>query len=129
MNSVALSVLRGPASAAMIDTVASFATSAATMSIAATSLSGMNAAQARLDSAGHNIANLQTEGFRRQLVQQSSVAPAAGVTVSIGQASEPGNAEVDDMVGLIEAKHAFGANLMAFRTQDEMTASLLDIRA
>lgn len=95
---------------------------------ASASLSGMNSAQTRLDVAGHNVANLQTEGFRRQVAQAATAQPA-GVTVSIAQMPEAGNALEADTVGMIEAQHAFGANLMAFRAQDAMTASLLDIQA
>lgn len=117
--------MRGAAVAAIIG-VCDFA--APTMTPAASaSLSGMTAAQTRLDVAGHNVANLQTEGFRRQVAQAASAEP--GVTVSIGQMPEAGNDLAADTVGMIEAQHAFGANLMAFRTQDAMTASLLDLEA
>ena len=95
---------------------------------ASASLSGLNAAQTRLDVAGHNVANSLTEGFRRQVAQPATAQPA-GVTVSIAQMPEAGHDLAADTVGMIEARHAFGANLMVFRAQDAMSSSLLDIRA
>ena len=92
------------------------------MSIA---LSGLQSAQTRLGAAGHNIANLGTTGFRRQTVEAAAV-PAGGVTVSLGQAPQTGNAIEEDMVGLLSAKHHFLANLAVFKTQDRMLGSLLD---
>ena len=53
------------------------------MSISAIALSGMNAAQTGLQVAAHNIANLNTAGFRRQQVLQpkSGSYPVAGSQV------------------------------------------------
>jgi flagellar hook protein FlgE len=88
-------------------------------------LSGMQAAQTQLGAAGHNIANQGTVGFRRQTVQ-AQPAPTGGVQVSLGRASEPGTALEEDVVGLLQAKHAFMANLAVFKTQDRMMGSLID---
>ena len=41
-------------------------------SATATGLSGMRAAQRNLDTSAHNVANLQTPGFRRQAVEQTA---------------------------------------------------------
>ena len=43
------------------------------MTIASIALSGLNASQARLNTAAHNIANSQTEDFHRQRVQQTAL--------------------------------------------------------
>jgi flagellar hook protein FlgE len=94
-------------------------------SISAISLSGMNAAQTSLDASAHNIANVATGGFRRQLVAQATTSPD-GVTTSLTQASEPGNAIEADMVGQLAAKNSFLANLAVFRTSDKMLGALLD---
>lgn len=95
------------------------------MSVSAIALSGMNAAQTGLQAAGHNIANLNTEGFRRQQVQQASVAPA-GVSTMLTRSSEPGESMLTDMVGLLQSKNAFLANLAVFRHHDDAIGSLLD---
>lgn len=93
-----------------------------TLSIA---LSGLQAAQTGLGTAGHNIANSATPGFRRQTADARAV-PEGGVAVSITQASRAGHALEEDMVGLLQAKHAFMANLAVFKAQDRMLGSLLD---
>lgn len=93
--------------------------------VSSTALSGLQAAQTRLSAAGHNIANAATPGFRRQTVD-SSARPAGGVTTTLRTADVPGEDLASDVVGLVEAKHAFGANLQVFRAQDAMMGSLLD---
>ena len=95
------------------------------MSVSATALSGMNAAQTGLQVAGHNIANLSTEGYRRHQVLQSSVAPT-GVSTTLTRSAEPGDTMLTDMVGLLQSKNAFLANLAVFRHQDDALGSLLD---
>jgi flagellar hook-associated protein FlgK len=95
------------------------------MSVSAIALSGMNAAQTGLQVAAHNIANLNTEGFRRQQVVQTSVAPA-GVSTTLTRSAEPGDSMITDMVGLLQSKNAFLANLAVFRHQDDAMGSLLD---
>jgi len=89
----------------------------------------MNAAQLNLQASAHNIANLSTEGFRREEVVQSEAANGAGVEASLTQASAPGNAMETDLVGLLQGKNAFLANLAVFRASDRMHGALLDIAA
>jgi flagellar basal body rod protein FlgC len=97
-------------------------------SIASIALSGLNAASNQLATAAHNIANAQTPGFRRQLVQQAAQ-PDGGVVVSIGQAAEPGDALVEDGVTQISATYAFKANVLAQKAQDRLLGGLLDLTA
>lgn len=83
------------------------------MMIAATqALSGMNRSQDSLQRHAHNLANLGTEGFRR--------------STASGPAPAPGAALEADLVGQLQAKNAFLANLAVFRSSDAMTGSLLD---
>ena len=96
------------------------------LSTSAIALSGMNAAQTSLQASAHNIANLNTGGFRRQQVVQSS-SSSGGVSVSLAQAQESGESMVTDVVGLLQAKNSFLANLSVFRTSDRMLGSLLDV--
>ena len=95
-------------------------------SISAISLSGMNAAQSALSVSAHNIANLGTAGFRRQEVRQTAV-ESGGVSTDVRAAAEPGEAMAADMVGLLQAKNSFLANLAVFRRGDAMTGALLDV--
>lgn len=100
----------------------------ATSAIAATALSGMNAAQTRLDVAGHNIANLNTQDFRREQASQSTTL-TGGVSASVSRVSVPGSALEADMVDQLQAKNSFLANLSVFRTSDRMMGALLDTTA
>ncbi len=97
-------------------------------SIASIASSGLNAAQWGLNSAAHNIANLQTPGFRRQITAQAAQ-PEGGVSVSIGRAPEPGSALVEDIVGQKLAGYSFQANVMTLKAWDRMLGSLLDTQA
>lgn len=91
--------------------------------------SGMRAAQQRLDSSAHNIANLQTAEFRRQTTNQQTEPAQGGVRASNAPAKTPGNALETDMVGQIAATYDFAANLQAFKRQDQMLGALLDEKA
>ena len=97
-------------------------------SISAISLSGLQAAQTRLNSSAHNIANGQTEGFRRLEVQQQTQADG-GVSTQVDRAAAPGEALATDMVDQLQAKNSFLANLSVFKTNDRMLGSLLDAKA
>jgi len=94
-------------------------------SIASISLSGLNAAQAQLDASAHNVANLATEGFRRQEVVQSEQA-GGGVNTTRVQAQQVGDSLETDVVTQLQAKNAFLANLAVFKTADKMAGALFD---
>jgi flagellar basal-body rod protein FlgC len=84
-------------------------------SIAAIAASGMSAASQRLRSAAHNVANVQTEGFRREMVVSSTL-PGGGVTTRTVSSESVGPSIEADMVAQLQARNAFGANLSVFRT-------------
>lgn len=91
-------------------------------------LSGMQAAQTQLRASAHNVANLPTEGFRRQQVQQTARA-GGGVDATIVRAPSAGADLVRDVVAQLQAKNAFVANLAVFKTADAVAGALLDTRA
>jgi flagellar basal body rod protein FlgC len=93
-------------------------------SISSISLSGMNAAQTSMSASAFNIANPGIDGSRREQVQQSTVSPA-GITANVGHAVRTGDDSVTDMVGMLQAKNAFLANLAVFKTGAGMTGTLL----
>lgn len=93
-----------------------------------TSLSGMNAAQTRLDVAGHNIANLSTQNFTRQEVRQSDSANG-GVSVSLTSSSAVGNNLEADMVEQLQSKSLYQANLSVLKAKNDMMGTLVDIKA
>ena len=88
-------------------------------------LSGMNAAQVALNTSAHNVANLGTEGFRRQETVQTE-APGGGVRTTIKRADREGDALETDLVAQLQAKNAFLANLQVFKTSSKMAGTLLD---
>ena len=105
-------------------------------SAAAIGLSGMRAAQLRLDVSAHNVSNVQTPGFQRQQVAQTAQPATGGVSVQVGQ--EPAsltqgpdgfNRLAEDMVEQRMSLYSFAANLRTVQTQDAMLGTLLDVRA
>jgi flagellar hook protein FlgE len=97
-------------------------------SITAIAFSGMNAATARLGVSAHNVANVQTVGFRRQQLQQQTQA-GGGVTTSVTQAEEAGSDLAADAVQQMTALYSFKANLRTVQVEHDMLGSLLDVKA
>jgi len=111
-------------------------TLASTTSAASVGLSGMRAAQLRLDVSAHNVANVQTPGFQRQQVSQTAQPASGGVRAQVSQ--EPSsfaqgngglNRLADDIVEQRTSLYSFAANLRTVQTQDVMLGSLLDVQA
>jgi len=96
--------------------------------LASTALAGLNTASTRLATAAHNIANAQTPGFRRQLVQQAAQ-PEDGVVVSLRQAGGVGEGLAEDVATQIAATYAFKANALTLKMHDRLLGSLLDATA
>jgi len=94
-------------------------------SLTAIALSGLQGAQLRVSSAGHNIANAMTPDFRRQVVQQQAI-EGGGVATTVDRAPVSGDALVEDLVMLKLGEHLFKANLQVLRTRDRMLGTLLD---
>lgn len=102
-------------------------------SATAIGLSGLRAAQTRLDTTAHNVANAQTPGFRRHTVQQTAVPDAGGVQTQVvredtEQAGDLGHL-AEDLVEQRSALYSFAANLKTIQTEDRMLGSLLDAQA
>lgn len=95
--------------------------------ISSIAVSGIHAAATRLDVSAHNVANDQTPGFRRQVVHQSQ--ETAGVVASVGKADEIGTDLAAEMVEQAAASYTYKANLKTIQTQDQLTGSLLDLKA
>lgn len=98
------------------------------MNVLSTALSGLQAAQARMNSAAHNVANAQTEGFRREQVVTS--AQAHGGTTAQLQKLPPSGADITaDLVEQQSASYAWRANLQTIKTVDTLVGSLLNAKA
>jgi flagellar hook protein FlgE len=97
-------------------------------SISRIAVSGLNASLAQLGSAAHNIANANTQGFHRQELKVTA-ASAGGGAFTTTQAPAAGCSLERDVVSQLVAKNAFMANLVVFRTADDMAGTLLSIRS
>lgn len=98
-------------------------------SLTAIASSGIQAAQLRLDSAAHNVANMNTPGFHRQTTRQQAVEPQGGVQAELERASTPGSALEQDVVEQMAATYAFKANVATLKTEQKVMGALLDIQA
>ena len=105
-------------------------------SAATIGLSGMRAAQQRLDTSAHNVANALTPGFQRQVVTQSAQPGLGGVDAQTGRASGTASAGggdfdhlAEDMVAQRMSVYSFAANLRTVETQDRVLGALLDAKA
>lgn len=91
--------------------------------------SGLQAAQLRLQASAHNVANMSTPRFHRDVVAQETLA-TGGVRAFVERAAEEeGVALEQEAVEQMSATYAFKANLQVLRTNDAVLGSLLDERA
>lgn len=110
------------------------------------SQSALQAFQKKTEASANNIANLNTDGFKKDVVTLSEGVPS-GVTANVRKDASPGplaqeqtatgeelveqsNVELtEELPNMILNQHAFAANLKAIRGQDEMNKSVLDLIA
>lgn len=97
-------------------------------SITSIGLSGLAAAQARLGSAAHNVANAASPGFHRQTVVAEARAEG-GVSFHFGRDAAAGADLAADLVAQRQAVYDFKANLRTLQAADAMTGALLDALA
>lgn len=99
-------------------------------SISSIGSSGLQAAQLRLDASANNVANMNTQGYRREVVAQEEVAESAGVRATVQrEQGANGVALEQEAVEQMSSTYAFRANLQTIKTQNEMMGSLLDVTA
>ena len=97
-------------------------------SVTAIATSGLRAADSALRASAHNLANLQTEGFRREGVVNTAQADG-GVATATTRAQAEGPSIHDDLVAQLQARNAFLANLAVFRAGTRAHGSVLDVYA
>ena len=109
-------------------------------------LSGLQAFAKKTENNANNVANMNTDGFKKDRVVLSAQSPQ-GVKATIEQVDAPGPvvAELTDqgyemieqsnvdlseeMPEMLLNKHGYAANLKTLQTTDQMMQSLLDIKA
>ena len=107
------------------------------------SVSGIRAAIDMLSVSAHNTANINTDGFKKQLVNLRD-GHDSGVIVDITESTETGSLYrnkrgdmveasnvnyVEEVVVQINARHLLSANAAAIKRTDEAQESLMDIIA
>lgn len=103
--------------------------------------SGLSAAERRLSTSAHNVANALTTGFR-PLAVVAQEQPGGGVTARVVRPNDPavesrldalalgsGTDLATEMVSQMTAAAAYRANLATLRTADEMEGALVAVRA
>lgn len=108
-------------------------------------LSGLQAYQTRLANTANNVANVNTDGFKKSRVLLAEQLPQ-GVAASVERVETPGaqvqqqtpegydfvelsNVDLgEEMTEQMISRHAFSANLKTLQTADEMTRSIIDIK-
>lgn len=91
-----------------------------------TALSGLSAANERLRASANNVANLSTEGYRRERVEASTTEDG-GVATTVTKLPQPGADLEADVVQRQSATYEFIANLRVLQTQMRAEGALLDI--
>lgn len=110
------------------------------MTVAA-SVSALNALGTSQSVRSNNIANSETDGFKksRTVLEENA---AGGVSASVQRVTTPGPQVVQDdgsmlelsnvdmaeeITGMIPTKHAYEANIKAMQTADDMDQTTLDL--
>jgi len=109
------------------------------------SIAGINAFFDKMDVTANNIANINTDNFKRrvaEITQDKNDLPETNITIDntpgIEKPRKPGESEgppremsnvnyADEAVSMIEAQIGVKANLKALQTEGEMLASLIDL--
>ena len=111
----------------------------------AASLSALRALGTKMAVTSHNVANIETEGFKKSRTILEEATPT-GVTARIesvdtpgailpvdnqtGETRETSNVDLaEEMVGMMITERAYGANLATMKTWDKMIESVLDLFA
>ncbi|MBN1380959.1 MAG: flagellar biosynthesis protein FlgC [Deltaproteobacteria bacterium] len=112
--------------------------------ISGIALSALRSLDKKMETTANNIANANTDGFKRDRVEFQETYPQ-GVKVTLSKPDEPGAVVVDDisgefketsnvsleeeMVDLITTPLQYKLDLEVLKTEDEMLQSLIDIKA
>ncbi|BBO15819.1 conserved hypothetical protein [Candidatus Brocadia pituitae] len=107
------------------------------------SVSGIHAALQVLNVSAHNVANMNTDGFKKQHANLSE-GNHGRVTVNITEGADPGplyqhangaiveasNVDMnEEILRQISAKHLFSANAVTLKTSAETQKGLIDLLA
>lgn len=95
-----------------------------------TALTGMSAAQSKLNASAHNIANLSTQGFTRQEVVQSTAVSGSGTQTSLRSSpAGVGNNLEADLIQQLQSALTYQANVSVLKTNNQVMGTLINIKA
>lgn len=101
-----------------------------------TAVSGLLAGSERVYTSAHNIANVNTDGYLAEELDNPKVAPPINAPQPLGAGNaqiaeiEPSNVNVGkEFMDMMTAKAAYEANVAVVETAEEMAKSALDIKA
>jgi flagellar basal-body rod protein FlgC len=106
-------------------------------------LSALGAFGKKIEVSAHNVANINTDGFKKSRVILQEASPS-GVTASINRIDQPGSplpfeegrgeagetsnvAVEEEMVDLITTQHAYTANLKTMKAEEEILGTIFDV--
>lgn len=110
-------------------------------------LSALQAIQKKVDSTANNVANMDTDGFKKTKVTLNEGGAQQGVEASVRTVATPGplvyeqtglgktlveksNVELsEELPSLMQSKRSLQANIKTMQTIDEMRGYLLDIKS
>lgn len=116
------------------------------LSAISSAVSGLQAYSLKTQATANNVANMNTEGFKRDVVTLSNQAPQ-GVSASVSKDNSEGafvaeptsdgtemveqsNTDlVQEMPDLIMEKNGFSANIKTLQTTDQMMETLINLKA
>lgn len=109
-------------------------------------LSALRGLSTKLDSTANNVANMESDGFKKTRVTLEEGGAAGGVSARVERVETPGpqvlettpagttlveksNVELtEEIPNLMMVKNSYKANLKVIQVNDEMLGSLLDIK-
>ncbi len=98
-------------------------------SVRTIALSGLTAAQRRLEVSARNVANSETDGYRRVGVETTAHAGGGVVLEADGTERVLSSTNIaTEQVARVKASNAFAANLKVLETALEMDDAILDLK-
>jgi flagellar basal-body rod protein FlgB len=111
--------------------------------VSSIALSGLRALDRRMEVTANNIANANTDGFKKSSTEFAEAYPS-GVMVTISKSDAPGpllpaeegstelsegsNVDLEEeMINLVTTPLQYGLNVEVLKTEDELLGTLLDI--
>jgi len=90
------------------------------------SVSGISAAEERMAVSAHNTANINTSSAKAQRIRQQAMPRSSGVRADMVITNQRPDI-ITETVEQIYSPHSLRAHVAAFKTQDEIETSTIDL--